>query len=345
MSKALEVLEKINTLRNKPMIYQKTLKVVGKAMKRVKKAHLGKELEDFAHELATKSPITPLVLSKSLCQLCEEKLAIMIKENKESAVTCPEELFNHASKLVKGFKKIYMAYDTGGIDFIIARMCISDFDPKRLNKKNFMDEEYSYIGVASCELPGEDDEEGNVIMLADHVDEIDNAEFHFDDFTELRKAFQSFDVNKSGTLDPKELKAALRSINFDRDSPFEWSLIEKLDTIENNKNGINFKTFCIVFDNALGDVHSEEGLKNLYNAFINDKNQDYITNTSIKRLLQSLDLPIDNEEIENMIFQNSLNGNEIKFPEFYECVKKFYDDPEKCKNVKRGTISTKKIEK
>jgi Ca2+-binding EF-hand superfamily protein len=344
-SNATEVLEKINTLRNKPSIYKKTLQVVGKAMKRVKKAALGRELEDFAQELATKDPISPLVLSPILNKLCEDELALMIKNKKDSAEIEQDELFKKASKLCKGFKKIFMAYDQGGIDFIIARMCISEFDPKRHNKKNFMDADYSYIGVASCQLPGEEDEEGNVIMLADHVDEIDNTEFHFDDFSELRKAFQAFDVNKSGTLDPKELKGALRSINFDRDSPFEWSVIEKLDNYENNKNGIDFKKFCIAFDNCLGDVHTEEGLKNLFNAFINDINQDYITSTSIKRLLQSLNLPIDNDEVEQIISQNSSNGREIRFPEFYECVKNFYDDPDKCKLVRRGTLSKKNVQR
>jgi len=338
MDKALEVLDKINTLRNKPKVYLKTLNIVSKAMKRVKKTSLARELEEFAHELGTKEPINPLVLSPSLCQLCEEELAIMIREKKESTIKDYNELKAEASKIVKGFKKIYMAFDNGGIDFIIARMCISEYDPKRLNKKNFLSEDYSYIGVAQCDVPGTEEEEANVIMLADFVDEKNMAKFYFDDFTDLRKAFNCFDVNKSGTLDPKELKQNLRSLNYDKDCPFEWSIIEKLDTPDNNKNGINFRTFSLAFDNALGDVHTDDGIRRIFDAFKNDQHQEHITSTSIKKLYRSLDIPVDNDEIDELINKNCINGKEITYPEFFQIVKEYYDIPENSKKNRRGTI-------
>ena len=67
---------------------------------------------------------------------------------------------------------------------------------------------------------------------------------------EIKQAFDLFDTNGTGKIDPKELKAAMQSLGFDSKNPTIYQLIADLDTPEAEKNGgINFDDFVTSADN------------------------------------------------------------------------------------------------
>ena len=47
---------------------------------------------------------------------------------------------------------------------------------------------------------------------------------------EIKQAFDLFDTNGTGKIDPKELKAAMQSLGFDSKNPTIYQLIADLDT-------------------------------------------------------------------------------------------------------------------
>ena len=57
-----------------------------------------------------------------------------------------------------------------------------------------------------------------------------------DEVDEIRQAFDLFDTNGTGKIDPKELKAAMQSLGFDSKNPTIYTLIADLDTPEAAKN-------------------------------------------------------------------------------------------------------------
>ena len=90
---------------------------------------------------------------------------------------------------------------------------------------------------------------------------------------EIKQAFDLFDTNGTGKIDPKELKAAMQSLGFDSKNPTIYQLIADLDTPEAEKNGgINFDDFVDAINDKLGDKESKEGIRRIFDLFIDDPN-------------------------------------------------------------------------
>ena len=102
---------------------------------------------------------------------------------------------------------------------------------------------------------------------------------------EIKQAFDLFDTNGTGKIDPKELKAAMQSLGFDSKNPTIYHLIADLDTPEAESNGgISFDDFVDAINDKLGDKESKEGIRRIFDLFIDDPNADTITLSSLKKI-------------------------------------------------------------
>ena len=100
--------------------------------------------------------------------------------------------------------------------------------------------------------------------------------FTEDEIEELKEAFNLFDTECKGFIDPKELKAAMQSLGFiylgfDAKNPIIFNIISSMDTGE-YENGINFDQFIQTLSAKLGDKESKEGIANIFSLFDTDKN-------------------------------------------------------------------------
>ena len=144
-----------------------------------------------------------------------------------------------------------------------------------------------------------------------------------DEVDEIRQAFDLFDTNGTGKIDPKELKAAMQSLGFDTKNPTIYTLIADLDTPEAAKNGgVNFDDFVGSINNKLGDKESKEGIHRIFELFIDDPNADTITLSSLKKIAQELGENMSAEELKDILERASANGTELTFDEFYEIMTK-----------------------
>ena len=140
---------------------------------------------------------------------------------------------------------------------------------------------------------------------------------------EIKQAFDLFDTNGTGKIDPKELKAAMQSLGFDSKNPTIFQLIADLDTPEAAKNGgIDFDNFVEAINNKLGDKESKEGIRRIFDLFIDDPNSDTITRNSLKKIARELGENMTAEELKDMLERASSNGTELTFDEFYEIMTK-----------------------
>ena len=140
---------------------------------------------------------------------------------------------------------------------------------------------------------------------------------------EIRQAFDLFDTNGTGKIDPKELKAAMQSLGFDSKNPTIYQLIADLDTPEAARNGgISFDDCVGAINDKLGDKESKEGIRRIFDLFIDDPNADTITLSSLKKIAQELGENMTAEELKDMLERASANGTELTFDEFYEIMTK-----------------------
>jgi Ca2+-binding EF-hand superfamily protein len=144
-----------------------------------------------------------------------------------------------------------------------------------------------------------------------------------DEVDEIRQAFDLFDTNGTGKIDPKELKAAMQSLGFDTKNPTIFQLIAELDTADAaKKGGIDFDSFVEAINNKLGDKESKDGIRRIFDLFIDDPQSDTITLASLRRIARELGEQMSNEELKDMLERASSNGTELSFEEFYDIMTK-----------------------
>lgn len=307
-----KILETVNTLRTDPKGVKPKIVTVSKAMRRIKKVAAADELDKFAKEIDDLEPVPALKFSEGLSLFCEQQLDFMIKEKKENMFKPFEELKKEATKYVKGFNKLYLSYDKGGVDFLVARMIVSEYDPQKQNKRNYLSPEYGYIGISTKEF---EDDDVTVVIFADYVEDIEQLDFN--KFKELKKAYDCFDVTKEESVNIKDLKSALRQLNYDIENPTLWEIIDGLENEETVKYGVSFPTFCIGFYNGLKDRRSKTGLSKLFRLFVDDQFADGINEVSLKKLCKYLDIQLKDGEAREIIERASESGREVTFDEFY----------------------------
>ena len=140
---------------------------------------------------------------------------------------------------------------------------------------------------------------------------------------EIKQAFDLFDTNGTGKIDPKELKAAMQSLGFDSKNPTIYQHIDDLDTPESERNGgITFDDFVDAINDKLGDKESKEGIRRIFDLFIDDPNADTITLSSLKKISKELGENMSDEELKDMLERASKNGVELTFEEFYDIMTK-----------------------
>ena len=143
-----------------------------------------------------------------------------------------------------------------------------------------------------------------------------------DEVEEIRQAFELFDTNGNGRIDPKELKAAMQSLGFDSKNPTIFQLIAEMDTPDvAKKGGIDFDNFLQAINDKLGDKESEEGLRRIFGLFLED-GQETITVSSLKKIAKELGENMSHEDLVDMLARASSNGIELTFTEFYDIMTK-----------------------
>ena len=70
-----------------------------------------------------------------------------------------------------------------------------------------------------------------------------------DEIEEIKEAFDLFDTDGTGTIDPKELKAAMQSLGFEAKNQTIFQMISDLD--RNNNGAIDFELVIqIILENS-----------------------------------------------------------------------------------------------
>jgi len=140
-----------------------------------------------------------------------------------------------------------------------------------------------------------------------------------DEIDEIREAFNLFDTDGSGQIDPRELKAAMQSLGFETKNPTIYHMIADLDQ---DGNPVDFDTFLEGITNKLGDKETRSGISKIFNLFDDDKTGT-ISLKNLKRVSKELGETMTDEELKEMIDRADSNGDGNITPEdFYNIMTK-----------------------
>ena len=102
-----------------------------------------------------------------------------------------------------------------------------------------------------------------------------------EEIEEIREAFNLFDTDGSGTIDPKELKAAMQSLGFEAKNQTIYQMIGDID--KDNDGSIDFEEFLDMMTAKMSDKDTREDIQKVFNLFDDDQT-GRITLRNLKRV-------------------------------------------------------------
>ena len=115
---------------------------------------------------------------------------------------------------------------------------------------------------------------------------------------EIKDAFDLFDTSGSGTIEPKELKVALRALGFEPSKEDIANLVEQFD--KDNSGTIDFHEFLAIMMKKMGETDQKDALDEAFLLF--DKDGDHeITFADLKAVAEELNENMTDEELHEML--------------------------------------------
>ncbi|CAK55576.1 unnamed protein product (macronuclear) [Paramecium tetraurelia] len=139
-----------------------------------------------------------------------------------------------------------------------------------------------------------------------------------DEIDEIREAFNLFDTEGTGRVDPRELKAAMQSLGFDQKNPTIFNMIAEL---ENEGTDVDFDQFLDAITSKLGNRESKDGINKIFDLF-DDDGSNSINLNNLKRVSKELGETMTAEELAEMLERAASNGREITREDFYNIMVK-----------------------
>eukprot|EP00801_Mesodinium_rubrum_P006076 Mrub_06082.p1 GENE.Mrub_06082~~Mrub_06082.p1 ORF type:complete len:166 (+),score=59.98 Mrub_06082:505-1002(+) len=149
---------------------------------------------------------------------------------------------------------------------------------------------------------------------------LDRPGLTVDEIEEIKEAFDLFDTDNSGTIDPKELKAAMQSLGFDSKNQTIFQMISDLD--KDGSGQIEFEEFLDLMTARMSDKDTRSDIEKVFRLFDDDKTGK-ITFNNLKRVAKELGENMSDEDLMEMIDRADTDGDHaVNFEEFYAIMTK-----------------------
>jgi Ca2+-binding EF-hand superfamily protein len=141
-----------------------------------------------------------------------------------------------------------------------------------------------------------------------------------DEITEIKEAFDLFDSDGSGTIDPSELMNAMRSIGFESKSQTIYRMLSDAD--RDKSGALDFGEFLDMMSARNSDKEGSYDVEQIFNLFDEDRN-GYITVENLRRVIRELGETMTEEEISEIIASaDSDNDGRITLEDFTHIMNK-----------------------
>jgi centrin-1 len=141
-----------------------------------------------------------------------------------------------------------------------------------------------------------------------------------DEIEEIKEAFDLFDTDGSGTIDPRELKAAMQSLGFEAKNATIYQMVSDLD--KDGSGAIDFDEFLDMMTARMSDKDTKDDIAKVFRLFDDDKT-GYISIKNLRRVAKELGETMTDEELMEMIERADSDGDgQVSLEDFYNIMTK-----------------------
>ena len=138
-----------------------------------------------------------------------------------------------------------------------------------------------------------------------------------EELQEVREAFNLFDTEGTGTIDPKELKAAMQSLGFEAKNAAVFSIIR--DIAASGEEAVTFDAFVEMLTAKIGESDSREDINKVFALFDVD-GKGVITLRDLKRVAKELGETLTDAELLEMIERADRDGDSEITPDDFAAI-------------------------
>ena len=141
-----------------------------------------------------------------------------------------------------------------------------------------------------------------------------------DEIFEIKEAFDLFDANKTGMIDPKDLDEAMKSLGLDERSKPIHQLVTEMKNQQ--EGGIDFENFLELMTARFSERDTKEDIMKVFKLF-DENGEGYIDIMGLKKVAKELGENMDENELMEMIERADTDGDKkVTFEDFYNIMTK-----------------------
>lgn len=316
-----EVFKGVNSFRTNPLAFKRVCLVLSKSFQLTKKDDKKDKLVEFSSSLDKIKNLNQYVYSEGLQNAAEITLQNILNNNGQLSIPDAETLKSQVKITTKSASDLLISADLGATEYAVGRLYVDDLDPERKTVKAMCSNSHKFIGVASTTF---NEDSLNVIILANNVKELPKD---YGEDQPLKEAFDIFDVSQTGKLDANSLKEAFIALGLNYNS---YSIYREIDDLSKspkviNEKGVDFETFRNTIRRLISDFESKDGIRKIYEIFVDDPEKDIISAATLKRVVKDVKDDIGFADIIGVLKRVAENGKDLDFEEFYKLMIKIQD--------------------
>ena len=319
---AQNVLYELNKFRSSPKSIQHQCELVRKGFSRIRAGDpFLNDIDFFLKQLDSMKELPVLEFNEILSEAAKRELPSFRGKR--------GYLKYRRSNGVKGIVPEYylvaspaLAADDGADDPInvLTKILLDKQDRLKEGRDILCDPQFTQVGIAHEVY----DEENMIIMIfaREFISDEPKFELPFGNITELKKAFDILDADGKEILNMNEIMETLDEMNFNKTAPTLYGIIKDLS----DREKCSWPKFAYEVNKRMTDRQSREGLRTIFNLFIDNPDKGTITFDTFKKICYEIECGLSEQELNDIFKIAASNGDEITFKEFEEYMKVIPDN-------------------
>ena len=319
---AQNVLYELNKFRSSPKSIQHQCELVRKGFSRIRAGDpFLNDIDFFLKQLDSMKQLPVLEFNEILSEAAKRELPSFRGKR--------GYLKYRRSNGVKGIVPEYylvaspaLAADDGADDPInvLTKILLDKQDRLKEGRDILCDPQFTQVGIAHEVY----DEENMIIMIfaREFISDEPKFELPFGNITELKKAFDILDADGKEILNMNEIMETLNEMNFNKTDPTLYGIIKDLS----DREKCSWPKFAYEVNKRMTDRQSREGLRTIFNLFIDNPDKGTITFDTFKKICYEIECGLSEQELNDIFKIAASNGDEITFKEFEEYMKVIPDN-------------------